>query len=55
MSIVLTIVRAMAESQGYDAEGINQKLLQCLKDVVEVQAWHCLGPVDDLKEKNLRR
>ena len=54
MSIVLIIVRAMAESQGYD-EDINQKLLQCLKDVVEVQAWHCLGPVDDLKEKNLRR
>jgi len=34
---------------------VNQSLLECLKDVVEVQAWHVIGDVDFLKEKSLRR
>jgi len=34
---------------------VNQSLLECLKDVVEVQAWHIIGEVDFLKEKSLRR
>lgn len=34
---------------------VNQQLLLCLKDTVEVEAWHCLGNVAALKDKRLRR
>lgn len=45
----------MAKSDHGSSDEVNQKLLQCLKDVVEVEAWHLLGEADDLKEKSLRR
>ena len=41
--------------QEKEDKGINQKLLESLKDVVEIEAWHSLGSADELKEKPIRR
>ncbi|XP_067942082.1 uncharacterized protein HI_0077-like isoform X2 [Watersipora subatra] len=34
---------------------VNQRLLECLKNTVEVEAWHSLGNAEGLKSKAVRR